>query len=74
MEANGSGIIKQVCIDQLRCSGCGRCVAACPLRLFTLESHGGRKSALIVDIAACTACGKCVTDCPMAAIRLGLAP
>jgi len=55
-------------IDSERCTGCGRCVAACPERLFTLESSGHRKSALLTDLIRCTRCNRCAADCLVGAI------
>ncbi len=50
-----------------RCSGCGRCVAACPLKLISLESSGYRKQAVISDIHRCSSCGLCMEACPVGA-------
>ena len=51
-----------------RCSGCGRCVAACPLRLFTLEAIAGRKHAILTAPERCDRCGRCVAECLLAAL------
>ncbi|MGB4599321.1 MAG: 4Fe-4S dicluster domain-containing protein [Trichlorobacter sp.] len=48
-----------------RCSGCGRCVAACPERIITLTLHNHRKQAVITDPGRCTACGACIAACPL---------
>ncbi|QOX79662.1 4Fe-4S binding protein [Trichlorobacter lovleyi] len=55
-------------IDTKRCSGCGRCVAACPERIITLETVHHRKSAYITEPQRCSACGRCITACPIEAI------
>ncbi|WP_223922099.1 4Fe-4S binding protein [Geobacter sp. AOG2] len=55
-------------VDVERCSGCGRCVAACLLRLITLEQRGYRKAALITSIEHCTRCGACIESCPIGAL------
>jgi ferredoxin len=55
-------------IDPLRCTGCGRCVAACPNRLLSLEVQGFRKLAVRSDTAACTRCQACREACPHGAI------
>ena len=47
-----------------QCTGCGECVAACPVA--AIEMRGG--AALITD--ACTVCGICVTVCPVEAIEM----
>lgn len=51
--------------DPERCSGCGRCIAACPEKLFSLEIRGFRKQALINSAKKCTLCGKCINACPL---------
>lgn len=56
-------------IDTARCSGCGRCVAACPERLISLEPHHYRKYALISRPEHCTRCGACLVACPLGAIH-----
>jgi len=73
METDGSGALKPdrqdiPKIDSTRCSGCGRCVAACPLRLITLEVSGFRKSAVLSNAELCTRCGLCVESCLLDAI------
>ncbi|QEM68536.1 4Fe-4S dicluster domain-containing protein [Geobacter sp. FeAm09] len=57
-----------------RCSGCGRCVSACLLRLVTLEPQGYRKAARIVSAERCTGCGACVASCPIGALVAGSVP
>ena len=56
-------------IDASRCSGCGRCVAACPERLISLEADQYRKHALISQPERCIRCGACLDACPLEAIR-----
>jgi Fe-S-cluster-containing hydrogenase component 2 len=48
-----------------RCSGCGRCVAACPERIITLASHHHRKRATVAEADRCTHCDRCVVACPL---------
>jgi ferredoxin len=57
-------------IDAARCTGCGWCVAACPLHLLSLEQQGWKKSSVIHDIEVCTACRKCEWKCPFSAISM----
>ena len=48
------------------CSGCGRCVPVCPVKVITLETDQpagrGTKSARI-DAQLCLGCGVCVRNC-----------
>jgi NAD-dependent dihydropyrimidine dehydrogenase PreA subunit len=52
-------------IDQQRCSGCGRCIAACPEKLYTLEVSSLRKHAVNRSPDKCTRCGRCILSCPL---------
>jgi NAD-dependent dihydropyrimidine dehydrogenase PreA subunit len=55
-------------LDAARCSGCGRCVSACPEKLFSLETAGYRKQAVITEIEQCVLCGACIQVCPVEAL------
>ncbi|MDK9718452.1 MAG: 4Fe-4S binding protein [Trichlorobacter sp.] len=55
-------------ITTQRCSGCGRCVAACPEQIITLQTVLYRKHAVITEPERCTGCGACITACPIEAI------
>jgi ferredoxin len=57
-------------VEVARCSGCGRCVAACPERLFTLEVSGFRKHAVLGSPERCTLCLDCLAACPVQALDL----
>jgi Fe-S-cluster-containing hydrogenase component 2 len=61
---------KVALISDARCSGCGRCIAVCPLPLIAFETHAWRKTAVLQDAERCTGCGKCAVHCPTAAITL----
>jgi len=67
MSIPGKGRLPQV--DTGRCSGCGRCVAACPFRLFTLEACGYRKYAVLKAPEACIGCLLCLEACPVKALK-----
>ena len=57
-------------IDPARCSGCGRCISACALRLIAFETRDWKKRAVLQDPARCTGCGDCAARCPVNAINL----
>jgi NAD-dependent dihydropyrimidine dehydrogenase PreA subunit len=57
-------------IDPKRCSGCGRCLAACELRLLEFETRAWKKTTVVKAEEQCTGCGDCATRCPIGAIRL----
>ena len=57
-------------IDKERCTGCGRCVAACPHRLLALEVAGFRKHAVLLRPTRCDRCLNCLPACPVGALRL----
>ncbi len=67
--------------DHNSCTGCGRCVAACPPHVLWLEAEQpngmGNKHALLHNEPGCTGCAKCVVACPFNAItmiRIGSRP
>jgi len=47
-----------------KCSGCGKCLPACPFSLIKLEEGKAK------IMTGCTFCGACVDACPFEAIRL----
>jgi Fe-S-cluster-containing hydrogenase component 2 len=57
-------------IDARKCTGCGRCVGACPFHLQSLEPKNWVKHAVIDDVESCSGCGKCKTVCPFNAIQM----
>ena len=58
-------------IDPDRCTGCGRCVAACEPRALSLETRPDwRKSAVLHARDDCTGCRLCALRCPFEAIAM----
>jgi ferredoxin len=57
-------------IDPTRCTGCGRCVAACDLHLLSLESVRWVKVSVLHAPERCTGCNACAAICPFDAITL----
>lgn len=55
----GQSIKPQIFLNKDRCTGCGRCVLACPQRAIELYD---RKSKTRRDL--CNGCGKCAEVCP----------
>ncbi len=52
-----------------RCTGCERCLAACPFGAIGLSPTAGG-SVAVIDAAGCKGCGACVPTCPEGAIDL----
>ena len=61
-------------IDVQRCTGCGWCVAVCPLHVLSLQTLGGQahapKRSSLDDAPGCTGCALCAVRCPFDAIRM----
>ncbi|MFG5409424.1 4Fe-4S dicluster domain-containing protein [Piscinibacter sakaiensis] len=65
-------------IDPARCTGCGRCVAACAPHVLWLEAADprgwGSKRAVLHDPSGCTGCADCLRVCPFDAVAMRRAP
>ncbi len=68
-------------VSEDKCTACGKCVSACPKKLFTLVEIGkgynirckslySGKKVMEVCSVGCITCGKCVKACPVSAIKL----
>ncbi|MFH1202148.1 MAG: RnfABCDGE type electron transport complex subunit B [Candidatus Omnitrophota bacterium] len=68
-------------IDENKCTACGKCVAICPKKLFSLEliekkyyvacsSLDTGRDVMAVCPAGCIACRKCELNCPVKAITV----
>jgi ferredoxin len=60
--------------DAELCTGCGKCVAACPVEAMTLVSANDpekpKRKAARLDEDLCLGCGVCVPACPEGGITL----
>lgn len=68
-------------VNEAKCTACGKCVAICPKRLFTLvraekkyyticASLDFGKAVMDVCSVGCIACGKCEKACPVKAMKV----
>jgi ferredoxin len=61
-------------VEATRCSGCAKCVQACPVEAMGLVSANdparGRRMVAKLDANACLGCGVCVGACAKDALRL----
>ena len=54
-------------IEEL-CTGCGTCVAACPVQAISMEEREGILSVSRIEPSLCKRCGNCTVVCPVKAI------
>jgi len=61
-------------VNREACTGCGKCVAACPIDAITLREEtradGRKKRRAVCDGELCLGCGVCYTSCKAGAIVL----
>jgi ferredoxin len=57
-------------IHPQRCTGCGRCVAACDQHLLSLDAVGWVKVSVLHQPDRCTGCSACAVTCPFEAITM----
>jgi NAD-dependent dihydropyrimidine dehydrogenase PreA subunit len=53
-------------LDQEKCTGCGICVACCPMDVLRLDKESGK--ACVAYLKDCVACWGCESFCPVNAI------
>jgi ferredoxin len=59
------GILMSYVIDAAKCTGCGDCVAACPVEAVCIDD----RNHFSIDPDVCTDCGTCADICPENAVR-----
>jgi electron transport complex protein RnfB len=68
-------------VDEAKCTACGKCVAICPRKLFTLDPAEKKyltacasldfgKAVMDVCSVGCIGCAKCEKACPVKAIKM----
>ena len=58
---------------EAECTGCGRCLPTCPVKIITLETNqadgsGGKRA--VIDQDLCLGCGVCTRNCPHGALTM----
>ena len=57
-------------LDPARCSGCGRCLAACEMRLLAFETKDWKKRTVLRETDRCSGCCACAARCPTGALSM----
>jgi len=60
-------------VDLEKCTGCGKCVEACPLDIIEIVMEGqgkGKKKWAVRDETLCLGCGVCYSACKFGAIKM----
>ena len=59
-------------IDEVKCIGCGACLAVCPANpnVYEMVDKDSGKKSIVKEKDACIECGACVTSCPVQAIKM----
>ncbi|TNF48581.1 MAG: 4Fe-4S dicluster domain-containing protein [Deltaproteobacteria bacterium] len=55
------------------CSGCGRCLSSCPVKVISLQAEqtdGSGCKRAVIDEALCLGCGVCVRNCRLSALTM----
>ena len=55
------------------CSGCGRCLSYCPVKVISLETEqtdGSGCKRAVIEEALCLGCGVCVRNCRLSALTM----
>ncbi len=58
---------------EIRCFGCGACVAACPQNCIRMKPDAEGFSVPVIDFSACFGCRRCIKVCPVNALPLSTA-
>jgi heterodisulfide reductase subunit A-like polyferredoxin len=68
MNVQNQGKIKKTVfsVDEALCTGCGKCVKACPMLILKIKE----KKCIMVKEFMCLECGTCMRKCPEKAIMI----
>jgi heterodisulfide reductase subunit A-like polyferredoxin len=68
MNVQNQGKIKKTVfsVDEALCTGCGKCVKACPMLILKIKE----KKCIMTKEFLCLECGTCMRKCPERAIMI----